>query len=817
MTPSIRRNKDEAIRIARHKYLEHLEEQRLKERSFFALASTAKRRETKNFRKTVRTNSQTRYGNAIASPNQGLEIQKHDLAFKARKISLSIRNRVKKVFGAAHKEQENIPIQQLDASREHFRDYSPEPQEAHQNFSGLTPLGDAELLCVNSRVPSLRSPPSYAQVSSTAASLRSKLSDDDASNGKSRVTSWTDSTSNNTFAVRQAIEKKRLSIIQEQNLHQHSSPSADHQGYDAFRYSKGTQMGAQSPVHVDSRTVYEALRQRIDGASQQESSETLQHSFNDQNGEQGYGMNHMTHPQSRNLKQSTPITVRRVISDSPNTVTRAHPVRLTKSIIFHPKPPLYEDDVFFPEKDNDFHTFIEQQDRSLSESTNGSVLRPTLDRESQFVSAPTRRASHRTLTPQHVSDYLEEQDTSQKPGTLPREAQSSFFPYPGGVKAPTPSPYRRAMNLSNTKAIELDDTESLESIRMDESATLSPGTRRRITTGSSSVYSRTTSGNTPNHGHDGVPLDDLEGTQGTATIIVDNLVRRNDRTQELKSRGHSSRASSGEWRKWMSAQVAHLERQAESFQLISRLKPFRHNRENAQISGDDTEIGDLQTNKQPLAAMHVNVPPRSFTESKAAPQTNPQGDKRSASVQPHLMQHQLSYDALALTKDKPNTSNATYQFMPIIRQIKSHGSFRSSSGASSNQQLRGQGTAKRSSVNGSASSKPVSRTRSNATLRLHFKPKYEGAAKDSNDYSPPYDFEDGLGPIVDGRLGSLNSQGNVENQDPSLRNDHAPEGSGLMGPYMDASLRDRRMVDLFLSGRRSQMRISEESGTTAFV
>ncbi|MCJ1258041.1 hypothetical protein MMC24_005870, partial [Lignoscripta atroalba] len=232
---------DAAIQMARDQYLRQLEQQRLTERSSF-LDLGRRGRTQKAFRRTVRTSSTNSYGSAIASPNPQVPVSDKSIGHRTRNLSVSLKNRLKRVFHRAPSPVNEMPIQHLRASRAHFRDYiSPTTgvdQEQHD-----VPLPDEELLHrVESRGSSSHRLPLQLDREVRPGSIRTVSSSDNISAGKSRVTSWTNSTAANTMTTRQLkenylLEKKRLSIIQENGGPYQPSPSTarSDNGYAIFR------------------------------------------------------------------------------------------------------------------------------------------------------------------------------------------------------------------------------------------------------------------------------------------------------------------------------------------------------------------------------------------------------------------------------------------------------------------------------------------------------------------------------------------------------------------------------------------------------
>jgi hypothetical protein len=118
-----------------------------------------------------------------------------------------------------------------------------------------------------------------------------------------------------------------------------------------------------------------------------------------------------------------------------------------------------------------------------------------------------------------------------------------------------------------------EETESVVIARFEP---LSPDTE------SPSVYSRTTSGNTPTKGSSGGVASLNDDETGTATIFAS---QRTTYSSPTRSNGSTTLGSpvqpSADWQKWMSSQIERIEKTIPSRQ---------HIRENAHFDGDEDEI-----------------------------------------------------------------------------------------------------------------------------------------------------------------------------------------------------------------------------------
>ena len=257
-----------AVAIAREQFLQQSEEESPQRRSSYALTQSA-RRNQKALRKTVRTVTDSRFGAAIASPNQNCQPTRQGLTVKARGFSAKIKGKLRRVFVRSGK-TDSLPVQQLEASRSYWgRDIQP-ALSVRDGYDENLAFKVHRLSTISSRVPSIQAVSPNAEVESGAGSLHSGESDNDHGHDKSRVTSWTNSTATNTMLSGHVADFRRLSVIQEHaNQSQVSlfSPSKSER-YAAFRGPMVISGGAASDLEaIDSRRVYSALMKRLDETS----------------------------------------------------------------------------------------------------------------------------------------------------------------------------------------------------------------------------------------------------------------------------------------------------------------------------------------------------------------------------------------------------------------------------------------------------------------------------------------------------------------------------------------------------------------------
>ena len=262
-------SRDAAVQLARDQYLREVEQQRLKSQP--SLASLSKiSRGKKPFRKTVRTSSSTGYGKAIVSPSAQAPLPSSDrcIGGKARSISTNLKNRLRRVFRS--NTSKIVPAQQLEATRLHFRrcqdiDTSPASDAPYQDT--YTPDGST-IRRISSQEPVFRKPLEASGQENAGESIHS-VTADDMSTGKSRVTSWTDSSIAETVIANAQPERRSLSVIKENESpyklsHKKALVDTTGNGYSAFRDPlPGRSVSRRFERPIETQRVYSALQKRI--------------------------------------------------------------------------------------------------------------------------------------------------------------------------------------------------------------------------------------------------------------------------------------------------------------------------------------------------------------------------------------------------------------------------------------------------------------------------------------------------------------------------------------------------------------------------
>lgn len=267
---------DEAVILARTQYLDCMPTQPAEQAHRKPSIIFQKiRRQHKAFRKSVRSQA---YEEPAGSSSSEAAIVDTTLAEPSnRSFSATMRSRFMKVFGKSVSTTPAMPPQQLEATRRHFTtdldnldhstsfdDYHVEENdERRQSFYVPTDPNvdpDEELD---------RLSPNF-NPSASRESLHSATS-------RSRVTSWTNSSSTGSSGVRSGgLERNRLSIIKEDGgPHQPSSSAGRHiGGIGMFQDPLPDEDEDGRPIPpVDSQRIYSALMKRI-GEEEDEIEET---------------------------------------------------------------------------------------------------------------------------------------------------------------------------------------------------------------------------------------------------------------------------------------------------------------------------------------------------------------------------------------------------------------------------------------------------------------------------------------------------------------------------------------------------------------
>ena len=757
---------DAAVQLARDQYLRQLEQQRLKEQPSF-LGFGNRHKAPKAFRRTVRTSSTNSYGSAIASPLAPVEPPKiKDVGHRARSLSQTIKKKIKRVFKRSSDTDDRIPVQQIKATHPHYGDYISTSDGKEQLYPPV-PEPDAELLLrMGSRESVSYTAPTFVDKGGYPGSIRSARSDgdDDATNGKSRVTSWTDSTATNTITMPQTLERKRLSIIKEDGgPHQPSSSARQYDGtgdgYASFRQPVRQSSAGRVSGPIETQRIFSALRKKIDENNREAATE-----IND-SGTDSSSSHHKDRLSTRTPRRTS--SIREGAKAKLSSLSRG--ANVSNSMFFSAPA-------------------TQSLKENLYQHESQSVTRE--DRQQDF---PNLRKG---LTPQQIAEMNEHEVLLPKRPL--REVKSAFFPPSMRIERSSPSPYRRAVHISSeTEAdfqsrVNLGDRQRLEG----PSSAVTSRLRKGSVTGSDSIYSRSSGGDTPKVAGSSMSLAVSEGSSEVGTaIIVAGQPSKNEQSSQpvVVQHGYSSVASSGNWRSFMATQVASLEDYGvwqEQTDDAHPPKDIGHRREDAQLDSDEVNIGKVHSPtdilKQPLAIIQGNANPRKASKHK---------DFHSLGERPPLMSINPSTNVgnvkqrdsapLGRAPDySRRTSNVENERVSLSRVHES------SSGLGQNNSF-------------SSLSTQTETSKSPATANVRYSPERAERLRRL-------------------KSNSSTSLGKPLSQNENQASRHTPSGEknyNSDSPDTNSSVpqtqagNNHKLVDSFLKGRRSVMRISEESGT----
>ncbi|KAB8296167.1 hypothetical protein EYC80_008952 [Monilinia laxa] len=649
---------DDAVQMARDKFFAQATQQRLREQPSFLFRSKAQRQE-KPFRKSVRSSS----GKSAVTLDSAESMKEGGLRAKARKVSQGLKSKLRKVFGRSKDEPIVIPNQQVTATETHVREHAGQLSPDHESFLDIPRPDEAAFAHVAARVPSLRAIASSQRLRSQSGSIRSFRSDN--RDEKSRVTSWTNSTANNTVTSQglrpQPSRDQRLSIINESGTHiskaafHRPNVKNQHPAYPAFH--RPVHVQPIRPGGVDSARLCSALMKRLDenspeailAKSRKASIDTLRAE---------------TTPRrsgsfTNTLSQSK-LWIRQVPPDcgpSDQDQHRHHQVDESKfagsirtasgeDISMHALDPEHQfkssdlplcdtqaqnlEDVFSSHRKrrrgNPF-------DRRANMHSSGSATGYSLN-SSDVLYSPMQDPSG--LTQQQIAA----RDDPVVPSTkIIREARSAFF---GGStfkidRTGNTSPYRRALAKSDNSAVCGDDSMAKRGSTLRNTLQATAYGLAKVNVApvdddvySESVYSRSvgsappdamSNDNSASLANVRLPSLPIDGSNTGGAITINSTTTYPPINP--RQRGDNS-GGSVEWKKWMSTEVAKLERpqgnnrtsvtdidrSLSTASTVPSSYHIVHRREYAQMADDDTDVTQkkLPIGKQPLGFIQQNLP-----------------------------------------------------------------------------------------------------------------------------------------------------------------------------------------------------------------
>ena len=561
--PSLVKN-DEAVALARDRYLQDLHAQRIREQAERAQPRRV-RRAAKVFRHSVRSSQgSSDPGKSLLSSEQS---SPQNLGGKARAASNVFKRVVKRMLGRPRNEEESVPVQHLPASRPHYGDAS----DTTMPFSSTpptppTPSPEVGLLRrVGSQETVLCSPEQSLFGDVPPRSIRSVASEDNLSNQRSRVTSWTTSTPTNTIILPRHTERKRLSVIREdggpnQLSIAHLRPKHD-LPYAAFH--QPAKFDHDDPAAA--LRIYSALQREIDqGRALQVDEADVQEVRADNESVIG---NPFLSPTT---SESPPLSSR--------AVTNAHDAAFEYA---GPHP----DSLIGLASEDSSH----QAAWGMPDHSRGLGRRPRL-------------VSKDETTPQRIADAHEDRLVVVKRPL--RESSSGFFPRDVRIERQAPSPFKLATqvlrptepgdsNFSDDQEAHVHADQGLgyEQVRIGSAAI------------SESVYSRTSGGRTPRlqSSSSSIIKRPAQDTQDKINLPTqETTIRRTNSSDSSVSVERSSSESSGQWKRYRALDVARGLHGNFGLDGIYNALPVGrrgHVREPAQFDEEDITIGKVPSTR----------------------------------------------------------------------------------------------------------------------------------------------------------------------------------------------------------------------------
>ena len=510
-------------------------------------ARPRKSAKAKAFRRTVRTSSTNSYGSAVGSQSQ--ELPKSDgFGSRARSASTSFKDRLKRVFQKSADTKASLPKQQLEAGRPHFGDYMATSNGVQQRYDHHIPSPDNETLRrVDCRGPTSRDTSAFVSPSQPG-SIRSVHSDTSSIEAPSRVSSWATSTIGSALTSSQARENKRLSII-----HEHGGPYQPSSSMQSYNDLSRRYAAFNDPIRdFSTGSLFSKLKKEIE-------------------------QNNRVAKLGKEIDQAT--STKPSIADLTPRGSSYKARNLSTGTISEES--------------------LENSDPFTGAPKSKPVLFNPIAKSGDNWGEESRKGERNLSPSSEIPAPLEDGDLTPK-GPL-REIKSTFFPPSNRLERSSTSPYRRAMATSSEEQTVIRGSE----IPGTSVATTTEDKRTgflhvRSSSRSDSIYSRTTSGNTPAPSPSPPSLSGSKNGRGVGIAFVDSKpVRYEKPLSPTQQSRRSSAKSSGEWGRWLSHEVSQLERRtlSPSDGEVSPASTIGHKRERAQIDNDDVEIGKAETPK----------------------------------------------------------------------------------------------------------------------------------------------------------------------------------------------------------------------------
>lgn len=460
-----------------------------------------------------------------------------------------------------------------------------------------------------------------------------------------------------------------------------------------------------------------------------------------------------------------------------------------------------------------------------------------LSRQLSTMASYHATSEQHDVIPQEIAHHNETTPRDSK-GLV--EGKSTFFGSTTFTGAKTASPYRRAL----AERSQVNESEvGRPPLPVSPTRQLPPPARERTDgsegkTYSESIYSRTTSGLTPAAANSALSLLTSESipempfpptTTGDA-IIIDTATYR----PTMPSSAHRVTSSAGsiEWRKWMSSEVAKLERAKENrpsksasyvnyaLPTVSKAHLGRHVREHAQISGEVAEIG---AGKVP--SMRIRAP-SSNKQALGAPHPDVQAQSSSPLPKP-ILKNKYTVSLVENTDPGPAPRQAPTPPPPPpiperspLRTMQSRSSIRTVSTVGKTSSAA-DFAVKVASING----KNVLHKRNASSTTLRSVKSFETPGKLIKRNRQTSSQSVSMSGRVEKQPNSMSSRARTPARENHIRgmeledDTYDTDGAGLLGPRVSGaqSLGSKRMVEEFLNSRRKRIASGNEGNGPVFI
>ncbi|KAK7614287.1 hypothetical protein JOL62DRAFT_298729 [Phyllosticta paracitricarpa] len=583
----------EEVNAARDKYLQDYHKGRkLKTRPSFILTPFKKRQDKEKQHNVLAAAKECTSPPPDADPQVVSPVEDITKPEKDRSFSNSFRKKFKRVFRkTSNPKVSSLPVQQVEASRSYYGDsFSTSQREVSATTERIGSMSDD-----SQRVPSHQRTASGASLS---LSRKSSAGGSDGDVGKSRVTSWSNSSAPGSVTSR---EPGRLSMIPE------NGPGT------AKRRSGSSILGRspfRRPLHasppsvakeLDTFDVYSALRSRLEKAGLDSNIDPDLHHPD----KAASPKNERDTLPSQSRISSTASRLTRATRATIRAVTPERGFRSQSKERHDVSPvPAYDESLGVPKPKKSHQP---EESDPAAEVPELAILRTRHPQRALKATLPTQEQIMRRrhladsrwqtqLEQGHASGHLDGSGTASA-GTNPYELTRLDQP-PSPIKI-IPTPPRKSSKRP------------VEAAELLRASIVSP-----------SVYSRDSAGNSPERK---ASTATINGPPGIAVIVSSHSAKSYTlgSSPERSKAGNLSRSvqSSRDWKDWLSREVADFESDDVDVSMSEEwlLKPAAgHQREHAQISEDDEDAVVAPTNQRRASSLNLRSTSAGFAACSAS-------------------------------------------------------------------------------------------------------------------------------------------------------------------------------------------------------